>query len=441
MTARRRILVLAESAHPEAQSVSWIGWAASRALALTNDVHLVTRKANREAILAAGLEEGHDFTAIDLDRLELPMLRLATALRGDAGEGWTTLMALSLPVYYAFEQVVWRHFRDRLCRGEFDLVHRITPVSPTMPSLIAGRCSSVGVPFVLGPINGGLPWPREFARLRSAEREWLSYLRAAHRVVPGYRATRRHASAILAGSFETLRQIPPEFRAKSFYIPENGIDQTRFPACPRTRPQLPIRALFVGRLVPLKCCDMAIAAAAPALREGRLRLEIVGDGPERPRLEAMAAEEGIATGLRFVGTVQPDQVYKHYAANDVLLFPSIREFGGGVVLEAMSMGVVPIVTDHGGPGELVVQGTGLKIPLAERAAMIDRLRAAIEGVLADPDTLIPLIRAARQRVETLFTWQRKAEQIGEVYDWVLRRAHEKPDPGFPGARPAGSLAI
>ena len=80
----------------------------SRALAERHEVHLVTRWANREAILAAGLSEGREFTAIDLERLERPILRAASALRGGADKGWTTLMALSLPLYYAFEQAVWR---------------------------------------------------------------------------------------------------------------------------------------------------------------------------------------------------------------------------------------------------------------------------------------------------------------------------------------------
>lgn len=426
----RRLLLLAESAHPEAQSVSWIGWALSRALATRHEVHLVTRKANREAILAAGLVEGRDFTAIDIEGLEQRILRLASHLRGGEDKGWTTLMALSLPIYYAFEHAVWRQLGAEIKARRFDLVHRITPMSPTMPSLIAPRCARAGTPFVLGPINGGLPWPRQFPHLRAAEREWLSHLRELHRAVPYYRATRRSAAAIIAGSVSTLEQVPAEFRAKSFYIPENAIDPTRFPA-PREREHgLPVRALFVGRLVPYKGCDMAIAAAAPALRAGSLRLSIVGDGPERPALEALVAREGVGEAVRFLGRVPPAQVHEHYAASDLLLFPSVREFGGGVVLEAMAMGVVPLVVDYGGPGELVMPGAGLKVPLVEREALIASLRAALDGVLAAPQQLGPMAGAARERVERLFTWERKAEQLGEVFDWVLGQRADKPDFGF-----------
>lgn len=439
---RRRILVLAESAHPDSQSVSWIGWALSRALAERQDIHLVTRRANREAIHATGLREGRDFTAIDLDAIERPILRAAAALRGGPDKGWTTLMALSLPVYLAFERAAWGRFGDQLRAGTFDVVHRITPVSPTMPSPVAGRCARAGVPFVLGPINGGLPWPHEFPELRRAEREWLSYARALHRLVPGYAATRRHAAAILAGSRETLRQVPAAYRDKCVYLPENGIDTGRFPApAPRTAPgRRPLRALFVGRLVPYKGCDMALAAAAPTLREGRLSMTVVGDGPERERLEALVEAEGIGAAVRFAGRTAPAEVRRYYEGSDLLLFPSVREFGGGVVLEAMATGVVPVVVDYGGPGELVAAGTGVKVPLAERDRLVASLREALDELLAAPDTLAATAGAARRRVDELFTWERKAAQVGEVYAWVTGERASRPEFGFLSDEAVGDLS-
>ncbi len=428
---RRRVLVLAESAHPEAQSVSWIGWALSRALAERHEVHLVTRWANREAILAAGLSEGREFTAIDLERLERPILRAASALRGGADKGWTTLMALSLPLYYAFEQAVWRRFGQQLRARTFDVVHRITPVSPTMPSLMARRCAVAGVPMILGPINGGLPWPAEYPELRAAEREWLSYVRGVYRAVPAYGATRRFAAAILAGSLETLRQIPAAYRAKCVYLPENGIDPARYPDTLREGTRTPpLRALFVGRLVPYKGCDMAITAAAPALREGRLRLTVVGDGPERERLEALVAAEGVGGAVSFAGRVPPQEVRHRYGASDLLLFPSVREFGGGVVLEAMAMGLAPLVVDYGGPGELVTAEAGIKVPLAPRGPLVASLRNALERAVADLPAVAAMGEAARRRSRSLFTWDAKADQVGEVYAWVAGERAGKPRFGF-----------
>jgi glycosyltransferase involved in cell wall biosynthesis len=429
-TRRRRVLMLAESAHPRSQSVSWVGWSIYRALSARADVHLVTRGANRQAILDVGLLEGRDFTAISLEKLERPMLKLASRLRGGENKGWTTLMALSLPLYYAFEQEVWRCFAAPVAARAFDVVHRVTPVSPTMPSLMAARCRRAGIPFVVGPLNGGLPWPAEFSDRRRAENEWLSYIRSAYRLVPGYRSTRSAASALLVGSRFTLSEVPSRYRDKCVYLPENGIDPARFPAYDKPQPASPVRGIFVGRLVPYKGCDMVIEAAASAVRAGALTLTIVGDGPERPALEEQARQLGLSDAVRFVGLLPPDQVGACYRDADLLLFPSVREFGGGVVLEAMAMGVVPCVVDYGGPGELVSAESGFRLTLGSRPNVTRALEAVVDRVVKQPSVLIPMREAARDRISRLFTWQRKAEQIDSIYDWVLGARSSKPGFGF-----------
>jgi glycosyltransferase involved in cell wall biosynthesis len=426
--------VLAESAHPEAHSVSWIGWALSRALTEVADVHLVTRRTNRDAILAAGLVEGRDFQALDTEAYERAVGRAAGWLRGGPDKGWTTLMAMSLPAYYAFERAAWRELGADIRAKRFDLVHRITPVSPTMPSPIAHHCKAAGVPFVLGPLNGGLPWPRQFNALRHAEREWLSYLREAYRLMPFYRSTRDSAAAILVGSMETFRQIPDRWRTKCLFLPENGIDPARFPEPPPRSREPPLKAVFVGRLVPYKGADMAIEAAAGLLHDGRMRLDIVGDGPELPRLQRLVEAERLSASVRLHGRVGPEAVHEHLARADILLFPSIREFGGGVVLEAMAMGAVPVVVDYGGPGELVTEETGIRVPLADRDGIVARLRHELAQLTGGAARLDAMAAAGRRRVAELFTWQQKARQVREVYAWVMGERPSRPD--FPFLAPA-----
>src|ERR1700722_15360364 len=126
-----RVLLIAESANPEWASVPLEGWSHSRALAKVAKVHLVTHIRNRDAIVRAGLAEGCDFTCIDNERVASPLFKLSSKLRGGAGKGWTTSMAFSALAYYAFERELWRQFKTRIAAGEFDLVHRITPLSPT----------------------------------------------------------------------------------------------------------------------------------------------------------------------------------------------------------------------------------------------------------------------------------------------------------------------
>src|SRR5262249_36154369 len=160
---------------------------------------------NRDALIRAGLNEGRDFTAIDSEAFARPLCRLANVLCAN-GKGWTALTALMLPSYLYFEKLVYRKFSKRIRAHEFDVVHRVTPLSPTYPSLLAKHCAAADVPFVIGPLNGGVPWPRGFGSVRRQEREWLSYVRGGYRFVPGYHSMRRYASAMIIGSRDTWAQ-------------------------------------------------------------------------------------------------------------------------------------------------------------------------------------------------------------------------------------------
>jgi glycosyltransferase involved in cell wall biosynthesis len=276
-----------------------------------------------------------------------------------------------------------------------------------------------------------VPWPPGFGSVRRAEREWLSYVRDAYKLLPGYRATRQHAAAILAGSMATYEQIPARWRDRCIYVPENAVDLDRFPQSRTRRASLPLRAAFVGRLVPYKGADMLLEAAAPLIRKGVLRLDILGDGPQRDALREIVAREGIQDGVELPGWIEHRHLHERLAEADLLTFPSIREFGGAVVLEAMALGVVPLIVRYGGPGELVTAETGFLVEIGSRERIVADLRACLEELTRRPSEIDARSAAARDRVRRHFTWDAKAAQVRQVYEWVLGRREVKPDFGMP----------
>ncbi|MEM6486936.1 MAG: glycosyltransferase [Pseudomonadota bacterium] len=419
MGTRPRVLVLAEAANPELVSVPLVGWSLATALTGVADAHIVTQIRNRAAFLRAGLQEGRDFTATDTAAVAERAWRLASRLRGSAGVGWTVNTAMQSLAYPYFERLVWRRFEAALRDGAYDLVHRVTPVSPTATSPIARRLQRIGVPFVLGPLNGGIPWPPGFEDIRTQEREWLSLVRGLYRYTPGRDRALAATSLIFAGSRHTLSEIPARHRPRAMWLPENAIDPARFNRVAVQDGQGPLRACFVGRLVPYKGPDMLIEAAAPLLAAGRMRLDVIGEGPIRPALEAAVAAAGATDAVTFHGWLEHGAVQDVMAGTEVLAFPSVREFGGGVVLEAMALGVVPIVVDYGGPAELLEPGTGYTVPLADRAGVIAGTRAALERALAERAGLPAMAEAGRALVAARYTWARKAEQIRAAYDRLL----------------------
>jgi len=428
-----RPLLIAEACNPEWTSIPLEGWSHARAIQSLTGGLIVTQIRNREAVLRAGLIEGLDFTAIDSEAVAARAYKLASFLRGGEGKGWTTATFMSGLVYPTFEKLVWKVFGERIAAKEFDVVHRVTPTSPTVAGPLAARCKSVGVPMVIGPLNGGLPWPAGFDAERRQEREWLSYVRGAYRMMPRFAAMRRDAAAIICGSVHAYRQEPAEVREKCFYIAENGIDPVRFRLFRQRDARRPIRAVFVGRLVPYKGADMLLEAAAPLIRAGELTIELIGDGPMKDQLREMIERENIASGVSLIGWIDHRELNSRLAEADVLAFPSIREFGGAVVLEAMACGVVPIVVNYGGPGELATERTGYLIPLGNRSEIVAQLRDVLAKLATNPAEIDAKSPLARWRAMEEFTWDHKAKQVMRVYEWVCRPGTGKPEFYMPAA--------
>ncbi|OYW31583.1 MAG: hypothetical protein B7Z47_00695 [Chthoniobacter sp. 12-60-6] len=436
MSSRRiRPLIIAEAANPTLTSAALVGWSCARAIAAQTDAHIVTEWRNRDDFIRAGMVEGQDFTAINNRRLQHLSWSLATKFSRKGSFSWSLYAVLSNLVYPFFERKLWRAFGPRLCAGEFDLVHRVLPLSPTTASWIAPRLKKIGVPFVLGPLNGGVPWPKGFDDLRQQEGDGAGRLRALHLFTPGLKQTRESAAAILTASRTTLHEMSSHLRQRCVFIPENAVDVEKFPLLPKTAAAAdstkPLILSFVGRLVALKGVDMLIAAAAPLIRSGAVHLNIIGEGPERERLQALVQRENITAGVRMGGWVPHGKLAARLRESDLFVFPSIREFGGGVVLEAMALGIPALVLDHGGPPELVPPGTGYVLPMTTREDIVIRLRELLTELKDDPEQLRCAGEFAQAHVRKFYTWEARAVQIHEAYRWVLGHRASKPDWGTP----------
>lgn len=427
--SRLRVLLLAEACNPNWVSIPLEGWSLYWALREVADVHLVTQVRNRGDIEGRGLVEGYgrrgeagDFTAIDSERVAGPIYRAAVLLRGGKSVGWTTQMALMSLSYPYYEGLVWKRFGREIEGGRFDLVHRLTPVSPTLGSPLARRCHEAGVPFVMGPLNGGIPWPRGWEGARLKEREVLSYVRSAYKLLPGYRETLVYSAGLVCGSKWTLEELPAWARGKSYYVPENAIDPEKFDRGRRRRELGELRVVFVGRLVPYKGADVLIEACAPLIREGRVSVTICGDGPMMGELKEMVRRERLEGRVHLLGNVPHGKLREILVEQDVFGFPSVREFGGAVVVEAMAMGVVPVVVGYGGPGELVSVETGVRIAVSGREGLVRAFREEIGRLAGNREEVERMSPRARERAMTRFTWGAKAREMVGVWEDVLSRS-------------------
>jgi glycosyltransferase involved in cell wall biosynthesis len=289
------------------------------------------------------------------------------------------------------------------------------------------------VPFVLGPLNGGLEWPKEFAEERKREREWMIRFRSAYRYLPYFESTYRGADAILVSFRHTMEGLPRYARSKAIDFPEIGLDPELFSCAAEEAPPAGSHSaggrltfLFAGRFAAVKCIEIAVRAFAesPALR--RHRLLLVGDGPDRPMLEEIVREEGVGNCVEFAGWKTQAELGKLLRESDFFVFPSVRELGAGAVLEAMASGLCSIVVDYGGPGWLAGGGRGVRVPMGTREQITVDFRREMEALVDDRPRAASLAAAGRRFALTEMTWAAKARKTLEVYRWVLGRRAERP---------------
>ncbi len=424
-----RILLVADSCNPSMASTPYFGYQICKAVARQVEQAVVATQVRNHGAVDAETMGVEKVAFIDTEYIARPLFKLSRWLRGGPNKALTLNVALNYASYLAFERGVWKRFGDEIRRGAFDVVHRVTPLSPTLPSPLASWSPA---PFVLGPVNGGLKWPRAFFGELRREREWMRSLRGAHTLMPYYRSTYRDAAAILAGFDHTIADLPASARPRTFDCPDVGYDDAASPTPPERPPGERMTVLFVGRLVPYKCPDVVVDAfaASPALRKHRLVM--VGDGPDRERLEASVDAQGLRDCVEFTGWLPHDETAKHMAEADVFAFPSIRELGAGVVIEAMGQAMACVVVDYGGPGRYVDADRGVKVPLTTKPEVTEAFRGALEELAADPERRARLGHAAQAYVKARHSWEAKARHIADVYEWVLGHRDEKPDFHAPG---------
>jgi glycosyltransferase involved in cell wall biosynthesis len=156
-------------------------------------------------------------------------------------------------------------------------------------------------------------------------------------------------------------------------------------------------------------------------------LDIIVDGPLMQRMRELVENEGVASSVTFHGWVEHAKVQELMCRSQVFAFPSIREFGGGAVLEAMALGLVPVVVDYAGPAELVTPDIGFKVPIGRREDIVSAFNERLTMLVENQDALQTMSTLAISRVQAKFTWEAKAKQIAEIYNWVLGDKTKKPD--------------
>jgi glycosyltransferase involved in cell wall biosynthesis len=414
------VLMVVEQCNPQWASVPLVAYRLYDDVSKLVNVTLVTHERNRPGIeRVRGDRQVH---YIKEGAFLTRYYKWTDKLVNRGAINWPLYHLLNYPLYASFNRIVYKRFKEAVEAGEYDIVHALTPMMPRYPVKLINACTNT--PFILGPVNGGVPFPHGFSATARKEFAHFNFLRSLGRyLIPGYKKTYTRASKIFVGSTYTMEMLRRMFglapnQLELFY--ENGIDPNFKPSNESFKVAGQLRVLFVGRLVPYKGADMMLDAIGllPVEIQRSLRVTIVGDGPELKNLEAQCSRLGLGDVVKFAGWIPQSDTLKYYQDADIFCFPSIREFGGAVVMEAMACGLPCIVVNNGGIGEYVTENSGFKIEPASREHIVHAIGVHIKALLNDSSLISTMSLECIERSKS-FEWSKKSLSIVEQYKKVL----------------------
>jgi glycosyltransferase involved in cell wall biosynthesis len=401
-----KILVSAYACEPGKGSEPGVGWNWVTQIARFHEVWVITR-ANNEACIRQELAE-NPMPNVHWIFYDLPVW-LKFWKKGSRG---------LRSYYYLWQFGIYLVGRRLMREVKFDVAHHLTFVNYWLPSFLA----LLPVPFVWGPVGGGesapLPFRSGFSRRGRIYENARDLARGMANWDPFVHQTARRAKLGLATTRDTEAKMRALGCRNVVLYSEAGLpeeDIARLASLPQHHDG-PFRIVSIGRLLHWKGFELGVRAFARVAKElPNSEYWIVGDGPERTRLEQLARELGVDERIFFWGPLARQITLDRLLDCDVLLHPSLHDSGGWVCLESMAAGLPVVCFDLGGPAVQVNELTGIKVTAESPEQAVEDIADALMKLCRDPELRAQLSKAGRLRVKEVFNWNRKGEWMNEAY--------------------------
>ncbi|MBU4555321.1 MAG: glycosyltransferase family 4 protein [Actinobacteria bacterium] len=396
-----RILVSAYACEPDKGSEPGVGWHVATGLSERHDVWVLTRSNNRSAIEDELAVRPRPRLRVLYHDLPAWVLSMKRGLRG-----------VQL-YYYLWQLSARRCVRAAVDEHSIQVCHHATFAKYWGPSAIAWS----GVPYVMGPLGGGDVVPRGLESVLAAEGRVLEFLRTCARLLaerdPFVRRAVRGASICIGATSATTDRLRALGARQTATWNQVGVNPQETPALPEAV-QARIKVVCAGRLVPLKAVTLALEAIA---KVPCADLEVVGDGPERSRLQERTSQLGIAGRVRFLGTKSYGETLVAIKSADVLLHPSLHDSGGMVCAEALSVGRPVVALRWAGPAQILDDTCGILVnPMGGASVVASRLASAIAELASDRSKLRQFGVNGLARVESELSWRRRIDRLEAYMD-------------------------
>ena len=406
----KKIFVSAYACEPGLGSEIGVGWHWVLEMSRYFELWVLTRESNRKTI-EPWIAEHTEYAGIHFVYYDLPQWarRWKRGMRG-------------VRIYY----MLWQWLTNGVVRrvmmeNGIDTYHLLTYGNAMWPASRYGMKQR----FVWGPVSAGVSLPifltKHFSwksRMKEMAQRWMRWLLPLN---VGFRRRCKHADLILCKTDDTIECVPEKWRGKCVQMTDVAVEQRDAESylTPKRYDERMINYVAAGTLVGWRTMDVLLESwklCQLSTLNSQL-LTIVGDGPERGRLERLVDELGVRESVRFVGQVDMKTYYSYIAQADVVVNPCFREGAVTVSFDSMAMGKPLICFDTGGYTHYfrpeysrVIKGVKSRTEAVERLA-----RAMVE--LADRE-LSAQMGAEAKRNSGLYDWEHKGIDIKELICFI-----------------------
>ena len=403
-----KILLSAYACEPNKGSEPEDGWKWATELAkLGNQVYVITRSNNRENIEKELKKKS--IKNLEFIYFDFPVWFLKI-FKGKQNR-------FSYFYFYIWQIGIYFVARNLVKRINFDYIHHVTFVSYRIPSFLC----LLNVPFIFGPVAGGEEIPNNLIKnfdLRSKFKEYIRYLNnKIINISPILNIVFRNSYKIITTSNETKSKIPKRYHYKTIVELAISADNYKFNEknIIINKSEQIFNLCFVGVFEHRKGIYIILEVLKRFKKNNqKFFFNFYGDGPLRKSMEEFIVNENLEKNVKLHGKVNRENIYEEMKKNHVLLFPSLRDSGGFVLFEAMTVGLPSIILKIGGPPNIIDKKCGIIIdPINKNEKIIiDEIYSELKELKNNTIKLKEMSDNCHLRVE-LFTWESKIKKIYE----------------------------
>jgi glycosyltransferase involved in cell wall biosynthesis len=418
-----------------------LGWNLVIQLSRFHGIDVLTHPSNRPGIEGGLLRQSHP--TVCFHYFELPRwLSVLQKLQG------------CFQIYAYLWQIQAYFVARRLHRqAQFDLFHHITYANDWAASFVG---AFLPIPYLRGPCGGAQRTPTQYlSEYALHNRIWERLRRVMGWILrhdPVFIRSQTRARRILVCNRESLAALPESLQSKASLFPVNGISADDLAVMTRQdgsgttvggdahvahSDSKEFLVLSAGRLIALKGYRLAIKAFKLfAEQHNDVRLLLIGEGPDLDRLKAQVRSLDLGDRVSLPGWMPREAVLRTLAKCDVFLFPSFRDGGGAVIIEAMAAGKPVVCMDLAGPALHVTEECGIKVRSSSPGTTVEDFANALDRLYRNPELRLRMGKRARERVEQVYTWEHLGDRLRVIYDEVVAE-----DPGSDVAHAAETSGV